>query len=269
MLKRLVLVLFITALGASQAMAEPEADWQFRIKRVADGWTASFSGTQNYGDSHGGPRLKGSGVWTEKARAVGAFTQLRVDGPIDVVLTQASADGIKVLADDNIEPLIESTVEGDTLVLRLQRGVGFTTRHKPQVRIDSKSLQALTLSGSGDVQMERFKGERLNLNLSGSGDLRLGMVEVRVLNVAMQGSGDVQMAGRADTQSWVMRGSGDVDARSLSGRAVKAQLDGSGDMALGVSETLDVNLRGSGDLRYAGRPQLHQSSSGSGEVSHR
>ena len=31
MLKRLVLVLFITALGASQAIAELEADWQFRI----------------------------------------------------------------------------------------------------------------------------------------------------------------------------------------------------------------------------------------------
>ena len=269
MLKRLVLVLFIAALGSTQALAEPEADWQFRIKRVANGWTASFSGSQTYGDSKGGPRLKGSGVWTEKSRSIGPFTQVRLDGPIDVVLSQAATDGIKVLADDNIEPLIESTVEGDTLVLRLQRGVGFSTRHAPQVRIDSKTLQALTMSGSGDVQMERFKGDRLTLSLSGSGDLRLGLVEVRELSVAMQGSGDVQVAGRADTQSWVMRGSGDVDARSLSGRAVKAQLDGSGDMALGVSETLDVTLRGSGDLSYAGRPQLHQSSSGSGEVSHR
>jgi hypothetical protein len=269
MLKRLVLVIFITALGVTQARADPEADWQLRIKRAANGWTASFSGAQSYGDSRGGPRLKGSGVRVEKARAVAAFSQVRVDGPIDVVLSQAAADGVKVTADDNIEPLIEAAVEGDTLVLRLQRGAGFTTRHTPQVRIDSKNLQALMMSGSGDVQLDRFKGERLSLSMSGSGDLRLGMVEVRELSVAMQGSGDVQVAGRADTQSWVMRGSGDVDARSLSGRAVKAQLDGSGDMALGVSETLDVDLRGSGDLSYAGRPQLRQSSSGSGEVSHR
>ena len=38
--------------------------------------------------------------------------------------------------------------------------------------------------------------------------------------------------------------------------AAKAQLSGSGDLSLGVVDSLDVSLSGSGDLSYAGRPKL-------------
>jgi hypothetical protein len=266
MLKRLLLITaLITAAGA--ALADGGNDWRLRITKDGDGWVASLSGSQDYGAA--GKRIKGSGVAVEKARSIGAFSKIRLDGPMDLRLSQAAADVVKVTADDNVEPLIESLVEGDTLVLRLQPGAGFSTRRAPRVLVEAKNLQALTINGSGDVSMERFKGDSLSLLLAGSGDLRIGLLEVRELSAVLRGSGDLQLAGRADTQSWALHGSGDVDARSLSGRSVKAQLSGSGDLDLGVAEILDVSLSGSGDLSYAGRPQLRQSVSGSGEVSRR
>ena len=60
-----------------------------------------------------------------------------------------------------------------------------------------------------------------------------------------------------------------MDARALAGRSAKVAINGSGDVALGVTEQLDVQLSGSGDLSYAGRPQLRQSVSGSGEIHRR
>lgn len=269
MLKNILLITALAAATLTTAWAEGGNDWQLRIKKEdGGGWSATLNGTQDYGATSA-QRIRGSGVRVEKTRSVGAFSKLRLEGPINVRITQSGNEAVRVSADDNVEPLIETRLEGDTLVLRLQPGAGFSTRYAPSVAIDSKSLQLLTVSGSGDVHIDRLKGESLTINQSGSGDLRLGVLELRELTVTLQGSGDVRVAGRADTQSWSLHGSGDVDARSLSGRNVKAQLNGSGDMDIGVTESLDVSLRGAGDFSYAGRPQVRQNVSGSGELSRR
>ena len=264
-MKRIALLTLATLL-ATTAFAG-DNDWRLRIKKEADGWTASFSGPMDYGS--GKNRVRGSGVKVEKVRALAAFTRLRIEGPFDVKLAQAGADQATVVADDNVEPLIETVVEGDALVLRLKRDAGFTTRSAPSVRVNARALQAVTVNGSGDLSVDSFKADSLGLTVIGSGDVRIGLVEVKELNVNISGSGDVRLAGRAEQQGWSLSGSGDVDARALAGRAAKVSISGSGDVALGVTEQLDAQLSGSGDLSYAGRPQLRQSVSGSGEIHRR
>ena len=265
-MKRLALMVLAAAFATSAAMAG-DNDWRLRIKKEADGWTASFSGASDYGS--GRNRVRGSGVKVEKVRALAAFSQLRIDGPIDVKLVQASSDQATVVADDNIEPLVETVVEGDALVVRLRRDAGFTTRHAPTVRVGARALQAIAIRGSGDLGVESFKADSLDLRIDGSGDAHFGLVELKALDVSISGSGDVRLAGRAEQQRWRVSGSGDVDARALAGRAAKVSIQGSGDVDLGTTEQLDVQLSGSGDLSYAGRPQLRQSVSGSGEIRRR
>lgn len=265
-MKRLALLTLATLLAANAALAS-DNDWRLRIRKEVDGWSASFSGPMDYGS--GRNRVRGSGVRVERQRALTAFTTLRIDGPVDVRLSQAASDQATVMADDNIEPMIETVVEGDALVVRVKRDAGFTTRTAPVVRVDARTVQSITINGSGDLSVERFKAESLALSVVGSGDVRLGMVELKDLNVGISGSGDVRLAGRADQQRWTVSGSGDVDARSLSGRSARVSIQGSGDVDLGVCEQLDVQLSGSGDFSYAGQPQLRQSVSGSGEIHRR
>ncbi|MGQ3054042.1 MAG: head GIN domain-containing protein [Roseateles sp.] len=265
-MKRLALLTLATALATGAALAG-DNDWRLRIKKEGDGWTASFSGPIDYGS--GKHRVRGSGVKVEKQRALAAFSRLRIDGPIDVTLTQGGGDLATVIADDNIQPLIETVVEGEALVVRLKRDAGFTTRSVPMVRVDARALQAISISGSGGLAAEHFKADSLHLSVAGSGDVQFGLVELKELNVSINGSGDVRLAGRAEQQNWTVSGSGDVDARSLAGLAAKVGISGSGDVSLGVTEQLDVQLSGSGDVSYAGRPQLRQSVSGSGEIHRR
>jgi hypothetical protein len=264
-MKRFALLLLIAA--ACGTASASDNDWRLRIKKESDGWTAHFSGPIDYGS--GKNRIKGSGVKVEKVRALGAFSKLRIDGPFDVRLTQAGSDQATVVADDNIEPLVETVVEGDALVVRMKREAGFTTRSAPVVRVDARALQSIAVNGSGDLAVERFKSDSLSLNVIGSGDVQFGVVELKDLSVSISGSGDVRLAGRADQQSWTVSGSGDIDARALAGRVAKVSINGSGDVSIGTTEQLDVQLSGSGDLSYAGRPQLRQSVSGSGEIHRR
>jgi hypothetical protein len=265
-MKRIILLTFAAFLSANAAFAG-DNEWRLRIKKEIDGWSASLNGPQDYGDSR--TRVRGSGVRVEKVRALGEFTRLRIDGPVDVMLVQSASNQAMVVADDNLEPLVETVVEADSLIVRLKRDAGFTTRRAPVVRVDAKALQSISVSGSGDLDVERFKADSLRLDVSGSGDVAFGVVELKDLNVVISGSGDVRVAGRADQQSWRISGSGDVEANALSGRAAKVDIDGSGDVSVGVTEQLDAQLSGSGDLSYRGRPQLRQSVRGSGGIRRR
>ena len=241
-----------------------ESEWVLRVKNEAKHLSITLGATTLYGS--GGTRLKGSGQAVQRARTVPPFSRVRLDGPVDVRLVQAGSEGVTVSADDNLEPLITTAVEGDTLVVGVKPGSSFSTRQPLRVAVDFKQLQALEVRGSGDASLDHWKGDRFRLDVSGSGDVAIGLLEAREFTAALSGSGDVAVAGQADTQDYALSGSGDVSASSLSGAQVRAQLSGSGDLRLGVSQVLDATLSGSGDLRYAGRPKVKSQVSGSGEL---
>lgn len=259
--RSLVLLAGLSLLPLAQAV---EKEWTLNIKQQNNGLSIHLNGTTLVGEA--GQRIKGSGRVVDQARALAPFSRVRVNGPLDVVLQQAGSEEARVHADDNLEPLISTQVEGDTLTIGLKPGAAFSTRTDLRVTVGFKQLQALQLSASGDARLERFKGERLALDLSGSGDLQIGQLEVREFSAQLSGSGDLQLAGSAERQDWVLSGSGDVAARSLSGQKVRARLSGSGDLDLGVCQELDADLSGSGDLAYAGRPVLKSRVSGSGDL---
>ncbi len=256
--------LSLACLALMPAAWATEKEWTLNIKQESNGLTIHLGGNTTVGDP--GRRIKGSGRVVEPQRALAPFSRVQVKGPVDVVLVQGEREEARVRADDNLEALVMTQVEGDTLTVALKPGASFSTRTDLRVTVHFKQLQALQLSSSGDAKLDRFKGDKLALELNGSGDLRIGQLEVRELTAQLSGSGDLQLAGSAERQDWSLSGSGDVAARSLSGQKVRARLSGSGDLDLGVCQELDAELSGSGDLAYAGRPVVKSRVSGSGEL---
>jgi hypothetical protein len=257
------LTVLLASLAVLPVHAE-EQEWVLRIKKEAQQLSVSLGGNTIYGS--GASRIKGSGVMVDKARNVAAFSRVRLDGPVDVRLVPADKDGVRVQADDNIEPLVTTAVDGDTLVIGVKEGASFSTRQALRVAVDFRQLQGLQVKGSGDAQLDRVKADRFELQLSGSGDVHVGLLETRELVATLSGSGDLRIAGKADAQEWALSGSGDASAAALSGQRARVRLSGSGDLSLGVTQDLDASLSGSGDLSYAGRPQVKSRVSGSGEL---
>lgn len=259
-----LLALLASLTLASAAHAEDQ-EWVLKLKKEAQNISISIGGNSLYGS--GKERIRGSGKVVELARSVGAFSRVRVDGPIDVRIAMSTVDAaVRVRADDNVEPLITTRVDGDTLVVGLKEGAAFMVKEPVRVLVDARQLQSLQLRGSGDADLETLKTDRFSVDLSGSGDLHIGLLEAKDFQARLSGSGDLRMAGRADQQDWDLSGSGDASASSLTGSKVRARLSGSGDLALGVCQELDAQLSGSGDLRYAGRPSVKSQVSGSGEL---
>ena len=211
--------------------------------------------------------VAGSGKEVALPRAVGSFTALRVDSSVDVVAHQASAPAVTVRADDNLQPLVETVVEGGTLVVRLRQGKGFRSHHKVVVDVAFTTLTATQQHGSGDLRIASVSGPRLDATISGSGDLQIDDAKLGSFSVSVAGSGDVTISGSADEARFAVAGSGDIDATHFTVRRVTAAISGSGDARLNASESLDARVSGSGDVSYSGHPrEVSRKVSGSGSI---
>lgn len=213
-----------------------------------------------------GERVTGSGRIVEASRALAGFGALKVSGGIDVELRASGRESVTVRADDNVEPLIETRVEGATLVIGVARGASFKTQRTPRVRVEFVRLGELSVAGSGDVRADRVRGDTFAVSVAGSGDVKIDALDVDSLGVVLAGSGDFVAAGRADQQGFRIRGAGDVRARDLVGRSVKVSIAGSGDAFVHATEELEVAIAGSGDVVYRGAPKVTKSVAGSGSV---
>jgi Putative auto-transporter adhesin, head GIN domain len=199
----------------------------------------------------GGATVVGSGHVVQTARRIGAFSTIRVDGSIDVDAHPGPKPGVTVKADDNIEPLVETVVEGDALVVRVKTGTSFRTSHEMKVVVEFAQLAGAQQHGSGDLHISALNGPKFDARISGSGDLFVDDAQVGRLAVSVAGSGDVHIAGRA-------------------ARRVEVKVRGSGDADVNASEALAASVAGSGDVTYGGHPRdVSRSVAGSGSISAR
>jgi carbon monoxide dehydrogenase subunit G len=214
----------------------------------------------------------GSGHSASETRSVAEFQAVTLAGSMDVVIRQG-AQQLQVQADDNLLPLLETTVEstkyGATLVVRWKRGENIYTRSKVLLTVAVPKLSALVASGSGDIQLENYNTPALLVSLSGSGDAKLNGLSTEDLSIRIAGSGDVSGKGSAGKMSVHIAGSGDVHLADLRSNDVDVQIAGSGDAQVNAQKTLNVRIAGSGDVSYVGDALLKSKVAGSGSVSRR
>ena len=215
----------------------------------------------------------GSGKVQTEARKVSGFSAIALQGSMKLVLRQGAREGVEVRADDNLLALIETRVVDrsgvPTLEIGAKSGSSYSTRREITVVVDLVTLQALSVTGSGDATSEGLKAAKLNLAITGSGDVRLRQLGVDELSIKISGSGDVDVAGRTAKLGVVINGSGDVRARDLDAQDVSISIAGSGNASVTARKSLAVSIAGSGDVVYAGDATVKSAIAGAGSVKKR
>ena len=211
----------------------------------------------------------GSGHSATETRSLAEFQAISLAGSMDLTVRQGPQQ-VQVQADDNLLPLLETSVEsgksGATLVVRWKKGENVYTRSKLLITVTVPKLSAVKASGSGDIHVEAFSTPALQLSLSGSGDAKLDNLKTDDLAVAISGSGDVSAKGMATKLSVSIAGSGDVRLTDLRADDVDVSIAGSGDAAVNAQKTLNVRVAGSGDVTYTGNAAVNSKIAGSGSV---
>ncbi len=191
-------------------------------------------------------------------------------------LTQGDTTFLAIEADQEILSEIIAEVRGDTLVMGFDSdwfgGIGKVlksmfdgTDRKVIYYLTVPDIDKLSISGNINLECDQFKSENLTIRVSGLGYLTFTQLECESLEVIISGRGEFTAAGRADHQSVRISGSGEYEAPNLSSQSMRIVISGQGNATVSVSDNLDINISGLGQVNYHGHPKLRQVISGLGK----
>lgn len=192
--------------------------------------------------------LTGSGTPATESRDAAGVRSVSLSVPGKLEIVPGDSEKLTVTADDNVLPALETVVDRGELRIRFRDHRHMNLRLKTPLRmtLTARSIEAISLAGSGDVVANALDAKKLALSIAGSGNITLG--------------------GKAQSLEVQISGSGDVRAGKLAAQSASVSIAGSGDATVSPRDSLHVSIAGSGDVRYYGDPSVQRSVMGSGSV---
>ena len=192
-----------------------------------------------------GGGIDGNKKIQNQTRNLSAFNQLHVKLSADIEVIFANTPKIIITAEENILPIIQSSVKNGHLTL--QTNENYWTTKGIKIKIYTTQLNRITINGSADVTMNRINQEKLDLLITGTGD--------------------INVTGRVGELTAIIDGSGDMRLANLKSHSAIARISGSGDINVYATDNLIAEITGSGDINYRGNPRsLQKSIRGSGDI---
>ena len=214
--------------------------------------------------------IKGNGNVKTETRTLSGFTSLSSQGPMNVQIAYGNSNELKLEADGNLLPFIETFVEDGKLVIRTKKDVNLTSFSKMIVYVSMVKINSLQQSGSGNINGEGVfvNDGRTEINVSGSGNVKLRVDSFSQLGLNVSGSGNIDLKGnKANSITANVSGSGKINCSQISANDVIAKISGSGNIKVFVLNSLYAKISGSGNVFYKGDPASKMSKiGGSGKV---
>jgi hypothetical protein len=207
----------------------------------------------------------------EKSFMATGFDTLVAAGNHKVIVTAARGQSVRAVGDKDTLDRLEIEVEGRALKIRNKNSSGSWLSWRGDIKpatiyVSTPALKGVTLSGSGDVSIDRLRGDELAATLSGSGDLAIADATGRHLEATLSGSGDMAIAGACEASKLRVAGSGDIAAGKLKCRTVDASIAGSGDVSITASRSVVGRIAGSGSIDVYGPAKCEAKTVGSGRL---
>jgi hypothetical protein len=213
--------------------------------------------------------ISGNGRVVEDSRDISGFTGVQVSSGIDVYLSQGNSFEVKVEADENLQEVILTEMNGNMLVVKTER-VNIRSAKSKKVHVTLPELTALKISSAGDlVGQTQFSCEDLRISVSSAGDLSIE-VEAIQIDLDISSSGDANISGTADEFNVSLSSAGDLNAFDLIARKVDVDVSSAGDARVHATEEISMRASSAGNIYYKGDARvMHSHSSSAGNISHR
>ncbi|WP_257669051.1 head GIN domain-containing protein [Parapedobacter tibetensis] len=204
----------------------------------------------------------------DETRNVGEFHAVANSGSIVVEVKVGEHESVRLEGNEEAIREIETVVESGTLKIRYKRGIKMVGRNwgKVTAYVTAKRIDGLSQSGSGSITvMGKITGNKLNTSLSGSGRI-VFETDVAVCNASISGSGRMSANGNAKESNVSISGSGQFEGSDLRSQSANLKISGSGNIRIHANDQLDAAISGSGNIHYSGNARTNVKTSGSGKV---
>jgi hypothetical protein len=176
--------------------------------------------------------VQGSGNTVTESRNVSEFSSVSVEGIFKAEVTSGKDFSVTVEADDNLLPLIETEVRGDTL--RIYTESRLRSPRPIMIRVTAPNIAEVEASGAADVNVSGINNERLSLSLSGASK--------------MNAAGDT---GQFFAE---ISGASSLMAFDLSARSARVRTSGASRSRVNAAEKLFADASGASTILYKGSP---------------
>ncbi|WP_207493371.1 head GIN domain-containing protein [Aridibaculum aurantiacum] len=216
---------------------------------------------------HNRERISGNGQLQSEERNIRSAKKIKVLGSMDVEVI-AGETGVRVEADANLLPYIETEVDDNWLKIRVRENVSINSDNKIKVYVSTPTLTNIRVAGSGDVVTKGSfdNGDKTSVDIAGSGDVTMDVNAPKV-DAKIAGSGNLHISGETRDLEVDIAGSGNFDGEKLKAENAKVKIAGSGDVFLFADVNLSANILGSGSVRYKGNAVVSRKVVGSGSIS--
>ncbi|RYY47603.1 MAG: DUF2807 domain-containing protein [Sphingomonadales bacterium] len=226
----------------------------------------AMTACQSKWEKDGGTAAAPSGQGASRTYAASGFTGVDLRGSDDVDVKTGANFSVTAEGDPKVLDQLEITVVNGTL--RVGRKDGKWTDGDDSgvtVRVVMPKLQAASVTGSGDLTVDRAEGD-VSAAVAGSGNLSIADLRGGAANLSIAGSGDLSVKGVATKLSASIAGSGDIEADGLTASSADVAVAGSGNVTSIVKGAASVSILGSGDVELTGGAKCTVSALGSGEA---
>ena len=140
-------------------------------------------------------------------RTTPAYSQIKVLGNADIVLTEGNVGQITVETSENVLPYVATEVKGEVLVIKLKHyGVNYVPKLKIHIPIDEK-FNKITIVGKGEVvPKENFslQLQSLEVVLKGNGNFKGKALSTRKATLSIAGAGNIETSVTEEVQAKIM-----------------------------------------------------------------
>jgi len=207
-----------------------------------------LSTTINAQEEENSVKIVGSGNVVSRDLTVGSFNELNISGLFNVILSQGAKEAVKIEAEDNLQDLILSKLEGSVFTLSMKKNINLKTEKKINVYITFKELKTLELKMVGNVTAAgtlNFQDLVFNNKSVGNVELKLS---ARSLSLDNKSVGNLELEGKADKAVIRNKSVGNFRAASF------------------VVQNMDIDNNGIGNADVNAEKELKLKSSGLGKV---
>jgi len=219
-----------------------------RRAAVLAAWVLGFTGCVlpvdiTIGD---GFHVRGSGHVITEARSVAPFDGIEASGAVIVEVVERGFEGVRVRAEDNLLPYLETRVEGGMLHIGFRSGVSVSPKRDVVVEVDAYEIVELRASGA----------VRIEADLGWTPDMWVGL----------SGASSLLIFGAADNLHADLSGASRLDGLDYESLRSNVNVSGASRVFVWVLDRLDAVASGASHVRFRGRPEVRASVSGASTV---
>jgi len=203
--------------------------------------------------------IKSTGAIIMTDRNAINFTSIRLQDKMDVYITQGTHFEVKVEAGKNLQDLIKTQLNGDTLVLLNDNRCNWVRgyKHKISIYITAPYFKHIIQNGMGAlISNGIIEQDIISFRSGNSGDLKLN-IKTKICLGSSHGNGDTYLSGTTDRMNLDYKGTNYLyagDLTILSYLYLHSVTLGATYINAPENGLMDVILDASGNVYYTGNP---------------